>query len=271
MSQTAILLKVPYVYNQGTKIYWNEQGTGPPVLLIMGLSFTHDMWFRVLPILSKTHRAIYFDNRGMGRSDCPRGPYPMKRMAQDAAAVLDAAGVSAAHIIGASMGGMIAQELALRHPQRVLSLILGCTSYGGLLARWPRLSHAPRDLPLAADARLQRELALVPLLYSASTPLDLIEEDLRIRSQCNWSNRGFWGQFTGILLWNSYRRLPRIKAPTLVVHGADDRLVPPVNGRVVARRIPGARFELIPNAGHILVTDQLQACAGLMLDFLAKL
>jgi 3-oxoadipate enol-lactonase len=271
LRQTAILLKVPYVQNQGTKIYWNEQGTGPPVLLIMGLSFTHDMWFRVLPILSKTYRAIYFDNRGMGRSDAPRGPYPMKRMAQDAAAVLDAAGVSAAHIIGASMGGMIAQELALRHPQRVLSLILCCTSYGGLLARWPSLSHAPRDLPLAADARLQRELALIPLLYSPSTPMDLIEEDLRIRAQCNWSNRGFWGQFSGILLWNSYRRLPRIKVPTLVVHGADDRLVPPVNGRVVARRIPGARFELIPNAGHILVTDQLQACAALMLDFLSKL
>jgi pimeloyl-ACP methyl ester carboxylesterase len=98
--------------------------------------------------------------------------------------------------------------------------------------------------------------------------MELITEDLRIRSECNWSTRGFWGQFGGILMWNSYRRLPRIKAPTLVVHGADDRLVPPVNGRVVARRIPGARFELIPKAGHVLVTDQRDACVSLMLDFL---
>ena len=71
-------------------------------------------------------------------------------------------------------------------------------------------------------------------------------------------------------MWNSYRRLPRIKVPTLVVHGAEDRLIPPVNGRAVANRIPGARFELIPKAGHILVTDQLEACAKLMLDFLAE-
>ncbi len=84
------------------------------------------------------------------------------------------------------------------------------------------------------------------------------------------ASRGFWGQFCGILVWNSYRRLPRIKAPTLVVHGAEDRLVPPANGRVVAQRIPGARFELIPKAGHILVTDQLEACTSLMLDFLQE-
>jgi len=266
----ANLVPVPYVANQGVNLYWNEQGSGPPVLLIMGLSFTHDMWFRVLPILSSRYRTIFFDNRGMGRSDVPRGPYRMKLMAQDAAAVLDAAGVRAAHIIGASMGGMIAQELAIRHPQRVLSLLLGCTSYGGLLARWPSFSHAPRELPLGETARMAREVALIPWLYSPSTPMPLIEEDLRVRAGCHWSARGFWGQFSGILLWNSYRRLPRVKAPTLVVHGEDDRLVPPANGRVVARRIPGARFEMIPNAGHVLITDQLDACVGLMLKFLAS-
>jgi len=236
----------------------------------MGLSFTHEMWFRVLPFLSTSYRTIYFDNRGMGRSDAPKGLYPMRRMAHDAAAVLDAAGVSAAHVIGASMGGMIAQELALRHSHRVLSLLLGCTSYGGLLARWPSFSHAPKNMPLGENARLSREEALVPLLYSSSTAKELIEEDLRVRAQCRWSYRGFWGQFGGVLLWNSYRRLPRIQAPTLVVHGAEDKLVPPANGRVVAKRIPGARFELLPKAGHVLVTDQLEACVGLMMDFLEE-
>lgn len=259
---------LPYVTNQGANLYWNEQGSGPPVLLIMGLSFTHEMWFRVLPVLSTHYRTIFFDNRGMGRSDVPRGPYRMRLMAEDAAAVLDAAGVPAAHVIGASMGGMIAQELALRHPQRVLSLLLGCTSYGGLLARWPNFSHAPRELPLGEDDKLSREAALIPLLYSPSTPMELIQEDLHVRSRCNWSYRGFWAQFTGILLWNSYRRLPRVKVPTLVVHGEDDRLVPPVNGRVVARRIPGAKFVSIPKAGHILITDQLEPCVNLMLEFL---
>jgi len=117
---------------------------------------------------------------------------------------------------------------------------------------------------------MSREKALIPLLYSPSTPAELIQEDLRVRSECHWSYRGFWGQFGGILMWNSYRRLPRITAPTLVVHGEDDKLIPPVNGRVVAKRIPGARFELLPKAGHILVTDQLEACVGLMLNFLGK-
>jgi pimeloyl-ACP methyl ester carboxylesterase len=125
-------------------------------------------------------------------------------------------------------------------------------------------------MPLVENARVSREKALIPLLYSPSTPMELIEEDLRVRSQCRWSYRGFWGQFGGVLLWNSYRRLPRIQAPTLVVHGADDKLVPPANGRVVAKRIPGARFELLPKAGHVLLTDQLEACVGLMMDFLAE-
>ena len=263
------MIEVPYVNSRGANIYWDEQGSGPPVLLIMGLSFTHDMWFRVLPALSQHYRTIYFDNRGMGRSDVPRGPYRMEVMAQDAASVLDAAGLAAAHVIGASMGGMIAQELALRHPKRVMSLMLGCTSYGGLLARWPSFSHAPRNMPLNEDAQMSREFALIPMLYSPSTSLDLIAEDMRVRASCRWSYRGFWGQFGGILMWHSYRRLPRIKAPTLVVHGEDDKLVPPANGRAVANRIPGARFELLPKAGHILMTDQAEACMRLMLEFLA--
>ena len=100
---------MPYTTNNGVKLYWDSLGQGPPVLLIMGLSFTHEMWYRILPVLTEHHRVILFDNRGMGRSDVPRGPYSMRRMAEDAGIVLDAAGVSAAHVIGASLGGMIAQ------------------------------------------------------------------------------------------------------------------------------------------------------------------
>ncbi len=105
---------MPYAVNQGTRLYWTEYGEGTPILLIMGLSFTHEMWYRVLTWLTPGYRAIVFDNRGMGRSDVPPGPYSIPQMASDAAAVMDAAGISAAHVVGASMGGMIAQELALR-------------------------------------------------------------------------------------------------------------------------------------------------------------
>lgn len=260
---------MPYTTSDGVKLYFDVQGEGPPVLLIMGLSFTHDMWFRILPVLRTRCRVILFDNRGVGLSDVPKGPYTIRQMAKDAVAVLDAAGETAAHVIGASMGGMIAQELALRFPSRVLSLLLACTSHGGLLARWPRFVR-PRGIKWGEAERRQRELALVPLLYSASTPLDRIHEDLDIQCACNWCYQGFFSQFSGILWWSSYLRLPSIRVPTLVVHGDSDRLVPPENGKVVAARIPGAQFRLIEDAGHILTTDQPEACKRLMVDFLRQ-
>src|ERR1700692_1538796 len=120
-----------FVENQKTKIYWDEQGRGEPVLLIMGLAYPSQMWYRTRPLLASRYRTLALDNRGIGRSDVPQGPYPIPLMASDAAAVLDAAGIESAHLFGVSMGGMIAQEFALQYPKRVLSLILGCTAAGG--------------------------------------------------------------------------------------------------------------------------------------------
>lgn len=257
-----------YVVNEGARLYWKQQGSGPPVLLIMGLSFTHEMWFRVLPGLAGEYRTIVFDNRGVGRSDVPRGPYAMRRMASDARAVLDAAGVESAHVIGASMGGMIAQELALRYPQRVRSLTLGCTSSSGLFGKWPQFQYGPRQWP--STSREERERSLRSLLYAEGTPAERIEEDLRVRCACAWCYKGFLNQFAGILMWSAYRRLSRISVPTLVVHGDQDHLVPPQNGRVVAARIRGARFELIRDAGHILITDQPEACVASIRGFLKE-
>jgi pimeloyl-ACP methyl ester carboxylesterase len=260
---------MPYAISDGSRLYWEQYGIGPPVLLIMGLSFTHQMWFRVLPTLASRFRVILFDNRGVGLSEVPKGPYRMRQMARDAVAVLDAAGIDSAHVIGASMGGMIAQELALRFPARVRSLLLACTSHGGLLARWPRFVP-PRGLKWGEAQRLERELALVPMLYSPSTPMDRIREDLDVQCCSPWSYKGFINQFAGILMWSSYLRLPLIRVPTLVIHGDCDRLVPPGNGRVVAARIPGAHFRLIPDAGHILATDQPDACRRIMIEFLRQ-
>ena len=257
-----------YVVNEGAKLYWDERGSGPPVLLIMGLSFTHEMWFRVMPAILGEYRAIVFDNRGMGRSDVPRGPYSMRRMASDARAVLDAAGVESAHVIGASMGGMVAQELALRHPERVRSLILGSTSSSGLFGKWPEFRYGPRQW--RGRSREERERSLRSLLYAQTTPAERIEEDLRVRCACAWCYKGFLNQLAGILMWSSHRRLPRIAAPTLVVHGDQDRLVPPENGRAVASRIPGAKFELIRNAGHIAITDQPEKCVQVIRGFLEE-
>ncbi len=259
---------MPYAVNRGTKLYWEEHGSGPPVLMIMGLSFTHEMWFRVLPYLASRYRVIVFDNRGMGRSDVPRGPYLIRQMARDARVILNAAGVEAADVIGASMGGMIAQELALRFPQCVRRLVLACTSHGGFFSGWPDFTGFARRTNWSRPDEIKR--ALMPLLYAGATSRARIEEDLQIRSRCNWCYQGFLGQLTGILAWSSYHRLPHIEIPTLVIHGEEDRLVPPRNGKALATRIPGAQFRLVPNAGHMLVTDQPKICAEIVLSFLSQ-
>jgi pimeloyl-ACP methyl ester carboxylesterase len=232
----------------------------------MGLSFTHEMWYRTLPGLGG-YRAILFDNRGMGRSEAPRGPYSIRQMARDANAVLTAAGAGSADVLGASMGGMIAQELALLYPKRVRRLILACTSYSGLFARWPDF-RCGRWLVGSKASREKQERSLTNLLYADTTPAAHIEEDMRVRRGCICPRKGFFNQFAGILTWNAYFRLPRIAAPTLVLHGDQDHLIPTQNGMTVANRIPGARFQLIRNAGHILTTDQPEACRDALLSFL---
>lgn len=256
---------MPYVTNEGAEIYWEERGSGPPVLLIMGLSFTLDMWFRIVPRLTPQYRVILFDNRGMGRSSVPHGPYTIPQMTRDAVAVLRAAQVDSAHVIGASMGGMIAQELALRYPNTVRSLVLGCTTHSGFFCQWPEFRCVP---PRIGKTRLDRERAVIKLLYSDLTPRERIEEDIALRVSCNWCRKGFLNQFAGILLWSAYRRLPRLCKPTLIVHGEEDRMVPIGNGRVVARRIPGSRFVAIPRAGHVMTTDQPELCSDVMSSFL---
>jgi 3-oxoadipate enol-lactonase len=122
---------MPFVENKSARIYWDEQGSGEPLLLIMGLSYPSYMWHRSRSDLAKRFRTIALDNRGVGQSDAPPGVYSMALMASDAAAVLDAAGAQSTHMFGVSMRGMIAQEFALQYPNRVRSLILGCTAAGG--------------------------------------------------------------------------------------------------------------------------------------------
>lgn len=257
-----------FAQNQGAKIYWDQQGEGPPLLLIMGLGWTSQMWHRSRPVLAAQFRTIALDNRGVGRSDVPPGPYPIALMASDAAAVLDAAGVERAHICGMSMGGMIAQEFALQYPQRVRSLILGCTASGG-----PHAVQAEREVIqlLLAPRTSPEEMAkaINPYIYDAGTPDAWKEEDLAVRRPWFPTPEGYLAQLQGIMAWEAYSRLPQIAAPTLVIHGESDRLVPPENGRRIAARIPNATLVMIPHASHIFPTDQTEAAHRTILDFLA--
>jgi 3-oxoadipate enol-lactonase len=265
---------MPLADNQGTRIYWDEegtdeQGTGRPILLIMGLGYPSSMWHRTRPVLSASYRTIAFDNRGVGRSDVPPGPYSIAGMASDAAAVLDAAGIRAAHVFGVSMGGMIAQEFALQYPSRVQSLILGCTAAGGPSAQ--RAEPAALDM-LKTTIHMDREQAVeaaIPFIYDAATPRRMIDEDVAQRRPWLPSPAGYLAQLQAILAWESFSRLLQITAPTLVIHGKNDRLVPPGNGEMIAARIPGAKLVLLERAGHLFSTDQTEAAHQQILEFLS--
>jgi pimeloyl-ACP methyl ester carboxylesterase len=257
-----------FVENQGATIYWDDKGRSAPVLLIMGLGYPSYMWHRTRPVLATRYQTIALDNRGVGRSDVPTGPYPIALMASDAAAVLDAAGVESAHVFGVSMGGMIALEFALQYPKRVRSLILGCTAAGG--------SSAVRAEPKATQMLTARSKmspdeaseAAVPFIYDAATPRERIEEDLAIRRPWFPRPEAYTAQLQGILAWEAYSRLSGIAAPTLVIHGESDRLVPPGNAKLIAERIPGAKLVMIPHASHLFLTDQTEVSHHAILQFL---
>jgi 3-oxoadipate enol-lactonase len=261
---------MPFVENHAVNIYWDEQGAGAPVLLIMGLGYPSCMWHRTRPGLAIRYRTVALDNRGVGQSDVPPGPYQMALMASDAAAVLDAADVKRAHIFGVSMGGMIAQEFALQYPDRVYSLVLGCTAPGGPNA--VKAEPEARDL-LMARGKMTPDQAMeasVPYIYAPTTPRARIEEDFAVRRKRFTSLQGYMAQLQGIISWEAYSRLSTIRVPTLVIHGESDRLVPPANGRLIAEGIPGARLVVLPQASHIFTTDQPDAALDAILDFLSE-
>jgi 3-oxoadipate enol-lactonase len=259
---------MPFVENQGAKIYWDEQGSGEPLLLIMGLSYPSYMWHRSRPVLAQTYRTIALDNRGVGQSDVPPGVYSIALMASDAAAVLDAAKVQSAHVFGVSMGGMIAQEFALQYPKRVRSLILGCTAAGG-----PHAVQAERKvleiLMRQGVTPEEAKEAIIPFIYDSGTPHERIDEDMAIRMKWYPTAQGYTSQLQAIMGWEAYSRIVQITAPTMVIHGETDMLIPPANGRLISERIPHAKLVLIPCAGHIFETDQPAVAKHAILGFLA--
>jgi pimeloyl-ACP methyl ester carboxylesterase len=227
------------------------------------------MWHRTRELLAAKYRVITFDNRGVGRSDVPAGPYPIATMAADAAAVLDAAGVKSAHLYGISMGGMIAQEFTLQYPARVKSLILGCTAAGGPAALQP----APEVIQVLMRRGMTPQEAIEaidPFIYDSGTSRALIEEDRKLRVEWYPTAEGYLAQLQGIMAWEAYNRLAQIAAPTLVIHGENDQLIPAGNGKLIAEKIPHAKLVMIPRAGHIFPTDQPKITDEAVLTFLAE-
>jgi pimeloyl-ACP methyl ester carboxylesterase len=262
---------VPVTTKDAVTLWWAPDGAGdPPLLLIQGLGCSSDMWFRVLKGLSAVRRTIRFDNRGIGRSTMTDEPWTLEDMADDALEVLDAADVDRAHVLGISMGGLIAQELALRHPERVAGLILGCTHPGGRDA--VRMDPAAATMLMDRSAKSYREAAeaSVPFLYATATR-DEIEADLTARLRYPMRAAAYWFQLEAIRRHDgTLPRLAQITSPTLVIHGTADRLVQPGNAPLIADAIPGARLEWLDGAGHVFWTDQTERSVALVNGFLAE-
>lgn len=253
---------MPVARSGRVEIHYESTGAGAPVLLVMGLGMTATGWWRTTPVLAEALRVLTFDNRGVGRSARPRGPYTAAEMADDAVAVLDAAGEPSAHVYGISLGGMIAQEIALRHPARVRSLVLGATTAGG--------RHAvPADADVLAFFGRRAEMpaeeavwASVPYNYAPGTRErhgDRIARDVAERLRFPIEPEPYRAQLAAALGHDAGDRLGGISARTLVVHGGRDVMVPPVNGERLARAIPAAELRMWPDAGHLYPTDEPQA------------
>jgi pimeloyl-ACP methyl ester carboxylesterase len=232
-------------------------------------------WFRILPLLVREYKVIAFDNRGAGRSDKPDIPYTMEMMADDIAGLLDAIGIEAAHTFGVSMGGMIAQNYALRHPDKIISLMLGCTRCGGTHGI-PADSEARGALNPELIEYLspeERTRATLPFIYSRefidNSP-DVIETLIEIIEENPVDPIAYTHQMEAANGHDTYDRLPEIRIPTLVIAGDVDRLIPVENSRIIASRIPGAELAMLEGKGHGFYTEAPDDTCRILIDFMRR-
>ncbi len=252
---------------------YERSGAGPdaapPLLLIMGMSGTALHWSEAFLSELRPHfDVIAFDHRGVGASSMLDGPITIAEMAQDAAGLLEALSIESAHVLGISMGGMIAQELALAHPERVRTLALGCTYCGGegSALTSPEVMQRIAESLLSGDRERALRTAFevnVSRAAEAANPA-LFQQSLAIAARRAVAVPVIMAQVQACTAHDTYERLPRLEMPTLVVHGTEDLMLPVQNANVIASRVPGARLEIFDRAGHLFFWEQPQRSAALV-------
>lgn len=247
-------------------------GEGYPLVLIQGLTANMDWWDPGhLRTLSQRYRVLAFDNRGAGRTVTPKeGNWTTETFADDTAALMEAMEIERANLFGISMGGMIAQELALKYPEKVNKLVLGCTFCGGKHTVYASQEVIMKltDQSGGPDAVLQRTLEVIFTQdFLAKYPLfpDLFKI---VYMKAPISNHNAMRQYMAASKIDTYDRLPEINAPTLVLTGAEDILIPPENSRIIAERIPGAKLIEYESAGHAFIVQAGEAFIKDLLEFL---
>jgi pimeloyl-ACP methyl ester carboxylesterase len=264
---------MPTLDIDGTDIYYERRGAGEPLLLLQGLGGNSLHWGEgFLGGLDDMFELVLCDYRGAGRSGALTGECTIAKLADDATALLDALAIESAHVVGISMGGMVAQELALAHPERVRTLTLGCTFPGGpeakmtdmavvgMLAEAVLSGDGERALRAGYEAMIAPEYAADPANYA-------LYAEVAVQYQAPVPV--LMAQLQAIGGHDTSARLAGIQAPTLVVHGTADRLLESVNGELVARLIPGARLELLDGAGHMFFWEQPERSAQLVREHVA--
>jgi 3-oxoadipate enol-lactonase len=239
---------------------YERSGSGPPLLLIMGMSGTALHWGKpFLGALRRDFEVIVYDHRGVGASSRLDGAITIVQMAEDAVGLLDALEIGSAHVVGISMGGMIAQELALAHPERIRTLTLGCTYCGGEGSSFlsPELSKRLIEARRSGDRERALRTAWEANVSAAMVDdRDAYADYLAIGQRRRVALSVIEAQTQAIRAHDTTGRLSRLTMPTLVIHGSADEILPVQNGRMVASHIPGSHLEIFEDVGHLFFWER---------------
>ena len=265
---------MPTARVNGIRLHYERHGRGEPLLLITGFTISSAVFEPVLDLYGQRFECLIYDNRGFGRSGAPMRPTSMAELAADAAGLLSALGVESAHAYGLSMGGMIAQELAIRFPERVRGLVLGGTTPGGPRAARPTLRELQALGGAAAGGWRDGERSwLAEWLFSDEfrhEHPERVRALLRHFGRHRATPQGVWAHWWASVYHDTVSRLADIQAPTLVMHGELDTMAPVSNARLLAARIPDAELALVPGAGHAYLLERPQAAFDLLLGWLER-
>jgi 3-oxoadipate enol-lactonase len=265
---------MPKARVQGINFYYEIHGSGYPLVLIRGLGSNADHWYCQVPAFSSHYSVVVFDNRGIGRSDIPDLPFTISTMADDAVGLMDSLGIRRAHILGISMGGMIAQEIALKYGRRVNGLILACTHCGGKQAVQPDpaiIKDLSGSLFAGTEEAVQKGLKCLFSERTIKKTPSVVQRYGEVSKRFPPAAQVLINQLKAIQGHDTWKDLVSIQNPTLVLVGNEDVLVPVENSKILAERIPNAQLRVIEGGGHQFLIEQPDAFNNAVLEFLKAL